>query len=419
MNGSSFFRSGAFAFASLGMVFATGCTVQVIANASVDGDGGGGAGGVVQGSSSSGSGSNQGGSGGVGASGGTSSVSSSGAGGNNQGGSNGESSASSSGAGGSGAGGSGGSLPSCNDGVDTVLAIDKLLLGETDPDGTPNYASGWKQYGFDLDGRVSTPASVDLCQPAAGAGPQMVYGDGNGGRDNSFGKNILPILYGLSNNISSGTNAAIHSGKFAYLLSIKGLLWSTSCATQSKLFGGKDLGAPAQFDGNDVWPLDPSYLSDPADPTSAKSVFLTSAVDQDVYRSGPDSGATFEIVIDAGNNIQIRLPIRHVRLEMKLTPDHDGAVAGQLGGIMDTEEFVQGIANMAREVDKSFCDPNSPTMQSILNQLRQASDIMNDGTQDPSKVCNGISVGLGFTMKSAQLGAVAPAEPPPVDPCTP
>ena len=64
-------------------------------------------------------------------------------------------------------------------------------------------------------------------------------------------------------------------------------------------------------------------------------------------------------------------------------------------------------------------DPNSPTLQSILNQLRQASDIMSDGSQDPAKQCDAISIGLGFTMKSAQLGPVAPPTPPPADPCIP
>jgi hypothetical protein len=86
---------------------------------------------------------------------------------------------------------------------------------------------------------------------------------------------------------------------------------------------------------------------------------------------------------------------------------------------MNTEEFVQEIAKIAQAFDSSFCDPNSPTLQSILNQIRQASDIMQDGTQDPTKECDGISIGLGFTMKSAQLGAVAPPPPPPPDPCAP
>ena len=47
-------------------------------------------------------------------------------------------------------------------------------------------------------------------------------------------------------------------------------------------------------------------------------------------------------------------------------------------------------------------------------QIRQASDIMVDGTQDPAKTCNGISIGLGFEMSELQFGNVAnPVAPTP------
>ena len=52
-------------------------------------------------------------------------------------------------------------------------------------------------------------------------------------------------------------------------------------------------------------------------------------------------------------------------------------------------------------------------------QIRQASDILKDGTQDPSKVCNGISIGLGFKVREVQFGNVAPFTPPGPNPCAP
>jgi len=128
----------------------------------------------------------------------------------------------------------------------------------------------------------------------------------------------------------------------------------------------------------------------------------------------------FNLVLGDGSDaIFAPIPIHHARFEMKFTPGLDGAVEGQLGGIIDTEAFVAEIAKAATKFDTSFCDPNSPTMHAILNQIRQASDIMLDGTQDPAKACDGISIGLGFTMKAAQLGPVAPPDPPFIDPCMP
>ncbi|MDI1442563.1 hypothetical protein [Polyangium sp. 6x1] len=299
-----------------------------------------------------------------------------------------------------------------------VLAIDKFLLGDTDPDGTQNYFTGWKQYGMNLDGVTSTKNSVGLCQPAGGGVPAAVYPDGNDGKDNSFGKNILPIILGLTSDDSNQVNEDLQAGIFTYMLAIEGLGASTSCAATSKLYRGDNLATLPQWDGSDAWPLGPDFLNDPANPASAKNVFLESVIDQDVYRSGPE--ANFDLVLGDGSGaILTAIPIRHARLGMKLSPGHDGAIEGQLGGIIDTEAFVTEIAKSAAKLDESFCDPSSPTLQSILSQIRQASDIMKDGTQDPTKTCDGISIGIGFTMKAVDLGVVAPPDPPPVDPCVP
>jgi hypothetical protein len=44
-----------------------------------------------------------------------------------------------------------------------------------------------------------------------------------------------------------------------------------------------------------------------------------------------------------------------------------------------------------------------------LRHIQQASDILTDGTQDPTKTCDGISIGLGFEMVDAARGGVGPA----------
>ncbi|TKD05105.1 hypothetical protein [Polyangium fumosum] len=104
---------------------------------------------------------------------------------------------------------------------------------------------------------------------------------------------------------------------------------------------------------------------------------------------------------------------------MQLDADQQGATGGHISGVISAQDFSDEVANMVAPFDESFCNPNSPTLQSILKQIRMAADIMSDGTQDPTKQCDAISIGVGFTMKSAQLGPVAPAVPPPPDPCAP
>ena len=56
-------------------------------------------------------------------------------------------------------------------------------------------------------------------------------------------------------------------------------------------------------------------------------------------------------------------------------------------------------------------------IESIGEQLRQAADIMLDGTQDPNQTCNAISIGLGFEAVEANLADVALPVPPPFQPC--
>jgi len=306
-------------------------------------------------------------------------------------------------------------LPACGGGQDVVLAIDHLYLGDTNFDGTPNWSQGWKQFGMNIDGLVSDKNSVGLCKLAAGASPAAAYPDGNNGIDNGFGKNILPILLGLSSDLSVQTNEAIAMGDYTFLLSIEGLGQETTCATTSALFRGDSLGNPPLWNGADAWPIDPTSLANPLDPTSSLCKLAQTNVVQDQFFA--KLGGKVELTL--GGALGFVIPIRRVQLSMQLDGNHQGATIGQLAGVIDTEELVTEMAKTAAEFDVSFCDPNSPTLMSILNQLRQASDIMKDGTQDPTKTCDGISIGIGFTMKSVKLGGVATPKPPQPDPCMP
>jgi hypothetical protein len=49
--------------------------------------------------------------------------------------------------------------------------------------------------------------------------------------------------------------------------------------------------------------------------------------------------------------------------------------------------------------------------------VRQASDILDDATQDPAQSCSGVSVGLGFEAVPVVIGPVGASEPPPPNPC--
>lgn len=69
----------------------------------------------------------------------------------------------------------------------------------------------------------------------------------------------------------------------------------------------------------------------------------------------------------------------------------------------------------AGNLGAQFCG-ESTTLEAILDSIRQASDIMKDGTQNPDAVCDGISIGLGFETRRSLLGEPTPVVTP-ADPC--
>jgi hypothetical protein len=167
------------------------------------------------------------------------------------------------------------------------------------------------------------------------------------------------------------------------------------------------------FDGNDMWPVTAESLADPADSTSAK------VATADSYLTGNTWVALFKgvLVVELENNgFPLPLRIHDPIVTMQLSPNHQGATGGILAGVLSTEELVEDIKMFAASLDTSLCE--SPVIESIATQIAQASDIMADRTQDPTKTCDSISVGLGFSAARVTLGSVAPPPPPPPNPCT-
>ncbi|MFO0760831.1 MAG: hypothetical protein U0359_30420 [Byssovorax sp.] len=169
-----------------------------------------------------------------------------------------------------GTGGSGGSPPAeCSPHSGTVFAINHIFFGDTNPDGSPNKSNGWKQYGFDIDGKTSTAASVDVCQPNSGGAKSNAYPDGDNGIDNSFGHNILPMLLQFAATFPQQANQNIADGDFTVILHLTDLgAGADQTPILGRMYGSTPLGAPAKFDGTDCWPVAPETLANPS--TSAR-----------------------------------------------------------------------------------------------------------------------------------------------------
>jgi hypothetical protein len=295
----------------------------------------------------------------------------------------------------------------------TVLAIKKLYLGDTNRDGTANKVNGWKQYGYDIDGLASTAASTDLCKPRNNNAAKNVYPDGDKGIDNSFGKNILTIILGIASDASAKVNAGIGQGKFTIMLSMDKLgAGANYKGLNTKLYGGGDLLAAPKFDGSDKWPVIPELLSNPADITTAKVQFPSAYVVNNTWVSGSKGEVLLNLSV---SGFTLSLPIGSAVITMELSADHKSATKGTIAGVLPTDTLTAELKKIAGAFDPSLC--KGPTIDSIVSQIEQASDILHDGTQNKDTECDGISIGLGFDAGIVQLGAIDPPAPPKENPC--
>ncbi|MFT3763924.1 MAG: hypothetical protein QM820_00115 [Minicystis sp.] len=301
------------------------------------------------------------------------------------------------------------------DGATSVtMAVSKLYLGNTNPDGTPNAQNGWKNYGFDLDNKISSATSTDLCKPRDNAATKNVYPDGNDGIDNSFGKNILPIILGLASDAPEKINDSIAQGSFTLMLDMEKLGSGADYnPLTTQLYAGSDLGAAPKWDGNDQWPVIPELLVDAADITKGSKVkFPNSYVTGNTWVSGSKGDVVLSLSI---SGFSLDLTISSAQIMVTLDPTHKTGTKGVIAGILATDTLISELKKVAGAFDPSLC--SGPTIDSITSQIAQASDIMKDGTQDPTKQCDGISIGLGFDASIVKLGAIGPAAQPKPNPC--
>lgn len=313
-----------------------------------------------------------------------------------------------------GAGGTGGALPSSCEPIDGVAVVaSHLYLGDTDRDDQPS-ASAWTTYGFDIDGLTTTPQDLaGHCQPSSGANPSVLT-DGDDGRDNAFGRSIMPLFLSLQSDFSQQANQAITSGAASSLLiKIDGLSSPDLSPAPSRVYGAAPLLHAPAFDGSDCWPVAYESLSDPVDPDTALAIFTNATVSSGLWES-VDAGEV-TIILGLPGFISITLPLHHTKLSMQIDGGLGGATLGQIGGVVTTADLEEQVRQLAGSFDPGLC--TGSTVESILAQIRQASDIMADGTQDENSTCDGISVGFGFDAAAVAFGAIAAPSRPVPGPC--
>jgi hypothetical protein len=315
-------------------------------------------------------------------------------------------------------------------------AIHQLYLGDTDRNGIAS-SDAWAAFGYNLDDLVTTEASTDVCSLAAGAS-KTTQVDGNGGIDNSFGANVLPILITVGGAaFSQKVNAEIVDGAFTDLVYVTGFTDTSGNTTSASgltgvLLSGGDYATvnhgPPAWTLATSWPVEPESLTGcpagvcPAgtDPIASAAVKFSGAYQRDgtFVNGGPVEvslslalgGASFPLTIHAAS--------------LTFAPDVPGSVTdGTIAGALLTTELIAGMQSAAGSLSPSLCSASA--FQSIAQQVEQASDIVLSPSSSAvsnaeATPCNAISIGLGFEGSEIAIPASADITgptPSPPNPC--
>ncbi len=289
-----------------------------------------------------------------------------------------------------------------------TFAVNALFLGETDRS-SAIVKDAWKDYGYNLDGLITTKDSKDVCTRFQGA-DSAKQEDGKEGIDNAFGRTILSFILGLVPTPSKTLNDSINGGSFTILLETKGLSDdphqnATGLSARLLIGGGLDKDVKPDFNsGTFDWP----YRADPIIPISG------AYINDGTWVNG-SGGATVQLSLFI-QGVALSLSIKRAVITFK----HDSPNSitnGTIAGVINREELVSGIEKVAGRISAQLC--SGSTLDTIKTTIRQASDIMDDGSNKPGVECNAISIGIGFTGKKVgDAKTVAKEGTAPPDPCT-
>ena len=299
-----------------------------------------------------------------------------------------------------------------------TFAVKTIYLGDTAYGSTTPSTTAWKEFGYDVDGLQTTNQSTNVCTLYQGA-PKNVQTDGTSGIDNSWGENLLPIVESASSNPtpSATEDTYIDQGNFTLQIQVTGLSddpQQNAIGLSSQLFmsGAYGNGTPA-FDTSTDWPVLSTSVQDGKTIASGSTVqFSNSYISNGVFVSGT-TGASFTLVFGAGG---VTLPLVFHDAVITFThPSHSVAAWGVMSGVLYTQEFIDALQAVAGTISVSLC---GSAFDGIAAQIRQAQDILQNGTNQANVACSAISIGLGFdAVLVHDPTTVVTAPPPPPNPC--
>lgn len=280
--------------------------------------------------------------------------------------------------------------------------------------------------GYDLDNFCTCPG------PASCSGPQKTVCDDTRGRDNAAGALLNKFASYAEAFNPQKVNDRLAAGRIGLVIRVtnyNGTLNDTQIQATVFLSNGIEgfidggTPTPPQYDGNDVWTIDPKSLVGGIAPPYIPS---SDNVDNAAYVSNGLAVASLnDIFIDfsgGAGSAQVRVDLAGVIVTATLVPNGKGSfdfVEGTLAGRWPTRKLLTSFAGIHDPLSmdpKQYLCGDSGTyvgLKSLACAQRDiASVVQNDGQ---NAKCDALSFALRFSTSAARLGSVysgiAPLQP--------
>jgi hypothetical protein len=297
------------------------------------------------------------------------------------------------------------------------FAFDSFQLGLADRATKTESTSAWKEYGFDLDGRTTTAADSATSKNSCIRDPMSMSGvlaDGNGGIDNNFGAQVMPLIKAVRADAEDYTNQGIQSGSWTLLLRLDNVGGDDNASVPGTLYVGHSFasGGVPKFDSTDEWTVAAESLTDGADLAKARVRFPGGYMAGGVWVSG-DFGKTTVPVPLVMFGVFTIFPLEHGTLTVRVADGSMGTIAGGTA----TKDLLEAFDPVVRSF--GIC-PGTTTYDFMQTTVKRSADLVSKAPalQDTTMPCDAISSGLGFTMRPTGVPTkVAPVPPAPADSC--
>lgn len=288
------------------------------------------------------------------------------------------------------------------------FAVRKLQLGITNRVTGVADANAWKQYGYDLDARTTTKEdsklSANSCKRREGS-PTNVLADGELGRDNNFGQHFMSVVKSLKADVEEAVNGAISSGTGTMLLRLDNVGPADNAAVPGALFIASAYSGIPKWDGTDKWPIDSSSVDSAKAPIYK---FPKGYMAGGTWVSG-DAGAGSALVpIPLFGPPALLVPLDGAVISFAVTTGANGTVAGAT----NTAKFIESMTPAMRRL--GIC-PGNATFDQVAATITQSADLVSGAPllQDVTRVCDAMSVGIGFVAAPILPSDTITTSPPP------